>query len=129
MNKFLVLTTINSPSKAIKEYTGKKDWNIVVVGDKKTPKSWKYKGVHYLSIVDQNKLFPKLSKLIPLNSYSRKNIGYLYAIKNGAEIIADGDDDNIPTENWGKIPDQKDRWTVSGNDFINIYNFNIITIK
>jgi hypothetical protein len=122
MNKFLVLTTINKPTKAVEVFAKHKDWNIVVVGDKKTPKSWKFKGVHYLSVEDQKKLFPKLSKLIPWNSYSRKNIGYLYSIKNGAEIIADGDDDNIPLKNWGKIPNKKNGWVINGDNFFNVYS-------
>ncbi|ETN70754.1 hypothetical protein NECAME_14556 [Necator americanus] len=33
---------------------------------------------------------------LPYNSYARKNIGYLYAISNGAEWIYDTDDDNKP---------------------------------
>ncbi len=32
----------------------------------------------------------------PFNSYNRKNIGYLFAIKNGAKFIYDTDDDNEP---------------------------------
>ena len=34
--------------------------------------------------------------MLPFNSYTRKNIGYLYAILHGAEYIYDTDDDNKP---------------------------------
>ena len=35
-------------------------------------------------------------KTTPFNSYTRKNIGYLFAIQNGAKYIYDTDDDNEP---------------------------------
>ncbi|KIH69099.1 hypothetical protein ANCDUO_00563 [Ancylostoma duodenale] len=44
----------------------------------------------------QQKLHFRLSVVSPENSYTRKNIGYLYAIKNGANWIYDTDDDNKP---------------------------------
>ena len=36
--------------------------------------------------------------ILPWNHYSRKNIGYLYALEHGASIIYDTDDDNTPIE-------------------------------
>ena len=32
---------------------------------------------------------------LPWNSFGRKNVGYLYAISQGAKVIFDFDDDNI----------------------------------
>jgi hypothetical protein len=40
--------------------------------------------------------------MIGWNSIQRRNIGYIEALKYGAEIIASIDDDNIPLDNWGK---------------------------
>lgn len=93
-------------------------WTMVVVGDTKTPKNWSLKGVHDLSVEDQQQLGGlvwsfvlglwvtfhlmfdivgyRILNYIPHNSYARKNIGYLYAIKNGAEWIYDMDDENTP---------------------------------
>ena len=34
-------------------------------------------------------------KNLPWQSFGRKNVGYLYAIANGAEVIYDFDDDNV----------------------------------
>jgi hypothetical protein len=34
------------------------------------------------------------------NHYSRKNIGYIEAMRQGATMIYDTDDDNIPNDNW-----------------------------
>ena len=49
-------------------------------------------------------------------------VGYLYAMKQGAEYIADIDDDNIPLPNWPNLPDSNARLdTLSGVKFVNIY--------
>ena len=37
-------------------------------------------------------------KIFPENSYARKNIGYLYAMRNGSEWILETDDDTYPLE-------------------------------
>ena len=53
--------------------------------------------VVFLSVRDQRSMatrFPKLFELIPWNHFGRKNIGYLFAIEQGAEVIWDFDDDN-----------------------------------
>ena len=49
----------------------------------------------YLSIKEQNKLNYKIIKYLNFNSYSRKNIGYLYAIYHGAKEIYEIDEEII----------------------------------
>lgn len=123
MKKYLVITTINKPNKAIQNYSNLKDWNVIVVGDKKTPKGWKMKGVEYLSPLNQEKLNFSICNKIPWNNYSRKMVGYLHAMKNGADIIAESDDDNYPCNNWGIIPQQKKFKIITGKGFVNIYKY------
>lgn len=93
--KWIVVTSINYPTKAIMQFAQQKDWRLVVVADKKTPKDWHLDNCDFLSIEDQENLPYKIGKLLPWNHYTRKNIGYLYAIEHGAQIIYDTDDDNI----------------------------------
>jgi len=47
----------------------------------------------YLSMEEQQWLGYTVSELLPVGSLTRKNIGYLYAIQHGAEVILDTDDD------------------------------------
>ena len=104
MEKFIVTTTIFNPSVAIKKYLELKEWQLIVVGDKKTPHS-KYqslKNLIYLHPKDQIKIDKNLSNLIGWNCIQRRNFGYILAYKLGANIIATIDDDNIPLRNWGK---------------------------
>ena len=49
----------------------------------------------FLSAEDQIKMSSKFVSNLPWHSFARKNVGYLYAIAQGAKIIFDFDDDNI----------------------------------
>lgn len=123
MKKFVIITSINKPTKAIVEFSRLNDWNLIVVGDKKTPEGWNYKNVVYLSPEDQEKLGFSILKYLPWNHYCRKMVGYLYAIKNGADVIVDTDDDNIPYENWNfpKLKGIFDTYPKNKN-YVNIYS-------
>jgi hypothetical protein len=98
--KFIIITSIFKPSEAVRKFAKFKDWQVVVVGDKKTPQDWQVSGVIYLSPKDQDRLGFAMGKKLPWNHYCRKMIGYLYAMSKGAEVIYDTDDDNIPLSNW-----------------------------
>ena len=122
MDKFIVVTSIFSPSEAIEKFARLKDWKLIVVGDKKTAADWSYPGVTYLSPEGQQEAASKFSGLLPWNSYTRKNIGYLHAIAQGARVIYESDDDNIPLDNWVSEPDFcTDAELVSDASFVNIY--------
>jgi len=93
----MVITTINYPTEGVKKLARTcPDWNIVVIGDRKTPADWHYEGVQFLCVKDQLAMNSAYAKKCPLNHYARKNIGYLKVIQEGAEVIFETDDDNIP---------------------------------
>ncbi len=124
--KFIVITSIFEPSRAIQEFAAIKGWRLIVVGDKKTPEDWQCPGVTYLSPEQQEELGFKITEFLPWNHYCRKMVGYLYAISQGADLIADSDDDNIPLAKWGEIPETTTFKTLGDKDepgFINIYKF------
>ena len=127
MKKFAVITSIFEPSSAVKKIASLDGWNIIVVADKKTPGDWYCENVEFLSVSDQLNQKYSIIKHLPWNHYSRKMIGYLYAIAQGADLIADVDDDNIPLSNWGNIPlaDEFDTLssTENASSFVNIYRF------
>jgi hypothetical protein len=104
MNKVIVTTTIYPPSEATLKFAKKRDWNFVIVGDKKTPHD-KYDNVDaiYLHPDKQERLYKDLSDAIGWNKIMRRNIGFVYAYHElKADIIASVDDDNIPYDDWGK---------------------------
>lgn len=99
MNNYCVLTTINKPTKAIEVLYEKFGERLIVVGDEKTLYDpWPYRKAEFLAYC-HTRYYNK--PYAPLNHYARKNIGYLEAIKAGANLIYDTDDDNIPNKEWG----------------------------
>jgi len=100
--KVIVTTTIQNPTKAIEKFDNIKDWTLIVVGDRGTPKDYKLKNGIYFSPKDQEKYSKNLSESIGWNTHARRNFGHLLARDIGAEVIASIDDDNIPLENWGQ---------------------------
>jgi len=100
--KLIVTTTINSPTEATKRYDKIEDWDFLVVGDKKTPHD-EYKNYNYLHPEDQEKIDKNLSDMIGWGCIQRRNLGFVYALKNDYDYIATVDDDNIPYDNWGEM--------------------------
>ena len=108
MKKYIITTTINEPTIATKKFCKiavEKDFTFVIVGDTKTPhesyRKLENSNVIYLSPEHQEDLYKELSDTIGWKSIQRRNIGFVYAYDQGADIIATIDDDNIPYDSWG----------------------------
>ena len=103
MNNAIVTTTIQKPTEATLKFCEIKNWDLIVVGDLKTPKN-EYDEIncHYITVEDQELLNQPLSNAIGWNTIQRRNMGFLYAFNEGYEVIASVDDDNIPKNNWGE---------------------------
>ncbi|XP_063401273.1 uncharacterized protein LOC134685241 [Mytilus trossulus] len=102
-DNWAVVTTIFPPTKAIRFISKLSDWCLVIVADVITPSQNNFvtnntKGnkekIKYLSVKEQQMLYPMLSSVIPFRHFGRKNIGYIYAIQHKAKAIWDFDDDN-----------------------------------
>lgn len=103
MKKYIVTTTINPPTLATLKFSKMDGWDMIIVGDKKTPHaSYKEVEATYLHPEEQESKYKELSDAIGWNNIQRRNIGYVEAYNLGADIIATVDDDNIPYDNWGK---------------------------
>jgi hypothetical protein len=97
-----VVTTVNPCTAAIQKVAEMDKWCLVVVGDINTEADTYVSlrarfapgKITYLSYKDQLLLPYKLVANTPQKHFSRKNIGFLYAIHIGANVIFDFDDDN-----------------------------------
>jgi len=120
----IVLTTINHPNDVYSNFVQKPNVQCVVIGDKKTPSNWYYPGTTFIGIEEQAHLGYCVEKYLPISHYSRKNIGYVYSKRNGAESIVDTDDDNFPASKWG-YPIKSKSYLIANEDqgFINIYEY------
>jgi hypothetical protein len=122
--KYVIITSINPPTRAVEEIAHYEDRKLIVIGDRKTPSDWHHDGVSYLSVEDQQASGGQLAAILPWNHYARKMLGYLEAVQEGASVIIDTDDDNIPRENWvfPEFENSCEAVTIEGK-FLNIYRY------
>ena len=122
MKKTIVITSIFNPTEAVVAFSKMTDYQLIVVGDRKTPENWSCNNVDYMSLKEQEAFTFKLAEVLPYNHYCRKMLGYLKAIKNGTDCIIDTDDDNIPKHNWHFPEFEKTCDSIHENKgFVNIY--------
>lgn len=121
---FVVVTTIFPPTSAMRAWSSSTNRNLVVVGDRKTPPDWSCPPSKYLPVDEQQRLDFALTEKLPFNHYCRKNIGYLYAMRQGAESILDTDDDNIPKPG-AVYPQFSGTFETlgAGAGFVNVYQY------
>jgi hypothetical protein len=123
---FSIITTIQKPTKAVigllsvLKIAGTP---LLVVGDRKGPSSFDIEGALFLSLQDQIKSDFALAQLLPENHYARKNIGYLYAMSQGASCIYETDDDNAPLDNWDIRTKTVSASKIEMKGWVNAYRF------
>jgi hypothetical protein len=100
--RVIVSTTINPPTEAILRFDAMPGWELIVIGDRKTPADYRLRRGRYVSPEEQEQRFPRLSRLLGWNCIQRRNIGFLLALEMGAAVVATVDDDNVPKPGWGQ---------------------------
>ena len=118
---YIVITSINGVTEAIEKFSKLSGWKVIVIADLKS-KPYEYDNVKFLTVEEQANLGFQTTNTTPFNHYSRKNIGYLYAMSQGAEYIYDTDDDTIPYDGW-KLKDFVCDIVISGDKYINPFSF------
>ena len=101
----VVVTTINPPTRAVTEIARgarRLDATFIIVGDAKSPTDFHQDGAYYLDLKAQQQAGFRYGALAPAKHYARKNVGYLEAIRGGATILIETDDDNIPVASFWK---------------------------
>jgi hypothetical protein len=118
----IVITSIFAPTEAVVKFANLPDYKLVVAGDRKSPANWNAANTTYLDVAAQEAAGFRMSEKLPFNHYGRKMMGYLHAIREGAEVIVDTDDDNIPYDDWA-FPAMEGRFATApaGKGFVNIY--------
>ncbi|MDR3466410.1 MAG: STELLO glycosyltransferase family protein [Xanthobacteraceae bacterium] len=97
----LVVTTINAPNtilRALADGAERSGIDFIAIGDQKSPADFALDGCRFLDLAAQSRLPFGFARACPVRHYSRKNIGYLVALSEGAEIIIETDDDNLPLD-------------------------------
>jgi len=128
-NHCIVITTINQINDVLNVYAREcyeRDYDLVIVGDKKTPSDCRIGHRFFYDVEEQMALNFSYPAACPFNHYARKNVGYLIAMARGAELIVDTDDDNFPKEGFWTRKNQKVSTKVvlgSGSEWVNVYSF------
>jgi len=100
MKKVIVTTTINPPTPEIRKYDAMPDWDLIVIGDCKTPE-YKLDRGRFMSVHEVDKKYRALCNLIGFNNTQLgRMVGFLEAANEGADIVATIDDDCMPYEGW-----------------------------
>jgi hypothetical protein len=127
MRTVLVVTTIHRPTAALRDLAAgclEHGWDFIVAGDSKSPADFFLEGSRFLSLQEQRSGGFRLGAAAPEKSYTRKNIAYLEAIRSGAEVIVETDDDNIPLHGfWAERRHQVPCRSVSSSSWVNAYRY------
>ncbi|XP_047330348.1 probable glycosyltransferase STELLO1 [Impatiens glandulifera] len=89
---WIVVSVSNHPTDSLRNLLKIKGWQVLAIGNSKTPPDWNLKGTIFLSLEQQVKLGYRVIDYLPYDSYVRKSVGYLFAIQHGAIKIFDADD-------------------------------------
>lgn len=125
-NRPIVVTTINAPTKGMLELSrgaGRTAQRFFVCGDLKSPPTFELANSTYLSVPAQVEAFPEFCSVLPTKHYTRKNVGYLLAMRHGADMIQETDDDNIPRDPfWEPSPERLSVRVAGGKTpWLNVY--------
>lgn len=127
INTAVVVTTINPPNeplRAIADECARRGHRFIVAGDSKTPAEFHIPGCSYYSVEAQLDAGLEFPRLCPLRSYSRKNAGYLLAMRDRPAQILETDDDNIPGEGfWRKRELRETVPVVRDAGWTNVYRY------
>jgi hypothetical protein len=97
----VVVTTIQRPTPAMVSLAAglaERQGRLIIVGDSKGPDVFDLPAVDFLPLHRQQSMAFHLARALPTRHYARKNLGYLFAIAAGAELLVETDDDNEPIE-------------------------------
>jgi hypothetical protein len=128
MKRALIITSIASDQHPVLKQFAREckehDLTFIVIGDTKSPAAFQLDGCDFWSIDRQRSLPFELATITPTRHYSRKNIGYLVAIKNGAEELVETDDDNIPrAEFWNTKHRDVKAHIFEQKGWVNVYHY------
>lgn len=123
----LIITSISPPIDILRDYAvqcHKRGVEFIIIGDSKSPADFHIQHCNFYSIEQQKTLPFSLAKIVPEKHYSRKNLGYLQAIKNGAEFIIETDDDNIAFPSfWKASKPEQECYHFANKGWVNIYSY------
>jgi hypothetical protein len=123
----LVVTSISAPNAVLRELAKQckaRGLAFYLIGDVPSPADFSLDGCEFYSLERQQATGFRIAALLPTRHYSRKNIGYLLAIRKRSRLLLETDDDNMPApEFWqARQPEQRVR-LLAGSGWSNVYAY------
>jgi hypothetical protein len=123
----LVVTSIALPNAALKALARgclEQGFAFLVIGDEASPQSFELEGCRFYGLAEQRALGLRFATECPTRHYARKNIGYLMAMREGATVIIETDDDNHPVQEfWRARSRHQVVRQVSNAGWVNVYRY------
>jgi hypothetical protein len=123
----LIITSISQPNDVLSSYakgSGEHGIDFIVIGDVKSPSDFTLSGCDFWGIERQHGLDFQLAKMLPVQHYARKNLGYLIAMDRGADVIIETDDDNFPQNDfWLQRTAVHSAKFIENAGWINVYQY------
>ncbi|XP_057505690.1 probable glycosyltransferase STELLO2 [Actinidia eriantha] len=91
-DQWIVVSVSDYPTDSLRKLARIREWQLLAIGNSKTPGDWNLRGTIFLSLEQQAQLGFRVVDFLPYDSYVRKTVGYLFAIQHGAKKIFDVDD-------------------------------------
>ena len=123
----IVVTSIAAPNKPLGELAQgcrERGHDFLVIGDEASPAEFHIDGCDFYGLDRQRQTGLKFAQDCPTRHYARKNIGYLLAIRGGASIIIETDDDNIPCRQfWAPRQRIWNAPVIRADGWVNVYRY------
>lgn len=123
----LVVTSIAAPNEALRELAaGCREHGLAfyLIGDVPSPSDFRLEGCDFYNIERQEQTGLAFAGIAPKRHYARKNIGYLLAMRGGAGVIVETDDDNHPRDEfWSARQRRRHAAVARGAGWVNVYGY------
>lgn len=124
----LIVTSIAAPDNAVLQTLardcGERDVQFIMIGDEGSPPVFELEGCRFYSLSKQCELGFRFATKCPTRHYARKNIGYLIAMRDGASVLIETDDDNFPErEFWDERQRRQRASLITNAGWVNVYRY------
>jgi hypothetical protein len=123
----VVVTSISAPNAVLRELASQskaRGFSFYLMGDVPSPADFSLEGCEFYSLERQRATGFELAELLPTRHYSRKNIGYLLAMRTRPAMLIETDDDNMPLPEFWRTRKQRQRVrALSGTGWSNVYAY------
>jgi len=123
----VVVTSISAPNAVLRELAGQckaRGFSFYLIGDVPSPADFSIDGCDFYSLERQKATGFHTADLLPTRHYSRKNIGYLLAMRTRPALLLETDDDNLPSQEfWNSRASTQRVRALSGAGWSNVYSY------